>query len=137
MREVVHTLIVLLLSLAFTLLIFALVIAFAYFVRYIHRKYSDKEDTEDDAEDDTEEEPQMEGTGKIVVQKIPGDCGEEDDMDFETAMNILHITKCDMLGRCDILGYTRDPSYTPSREEIGRAIETLEAYLEAHTNREE
>lgn len=128
MRTVVPALIVLLLSLAFTLLIFALVIIFVRFVLYIHRKYSDKEDTEDD----TEEEPQMEGTGKIVVQKIPGDCGEENDMDFETAMNILHITKCDMLGRCDILGYTRDPSYTPSREEIGRAIETLEAYLDTN-----
>lgn len=52
----------------------------------------------------------------------------ENDMDFETAMNILHITKCDMLG------YARDLSYTPSREEIGRAIEALEDYLAANTN---
>lgn len=51
--------------------------------------------------------------------------GEQNGMDFETAMNILHIVKC------DTLGYARDLSYTPTRVEVGKAIEAIEDFIEA------
>ena len=40
-------------------------------------------------------------------------------MDLNQALKILHIVKC------DTLGYARDLSYTPTRAEIGQAIEIV------------
>ncbi len=45
-------------------------------------------------------------------------------MELEQALKVLHIVKC------DLLAYARDLSYTPSRREIGLAIEAVEEYLE-------
>lgn len=47
-------------------------------------------------------------------------------MSLEQALNILHIVKCDTLGYC------RDLSYTPTRQEVGKAIEIVEDYLDAN-----
>lgn len=44
-------------------------------------------------------------------------------MNLNEALNILHIVKCDHLG------YARDLSYTPTRQEIGRAIEVVEEWI--------
>lgn len=41
-------------------------------------------------------------------------------MNLEKALEILHIVKC------DCLGYARDLSYTPTREDVGKAIEVIE-----------
>lgn len=52
-------------------------------------------------------------------------------MDLEKALEILHIAKCDCLGYC------RDLSYTPSRQEVGKAIEAVEDYIERIQNAKE
>lgn len=52
-------------------------------------------------------------------------------MDLQEALKILHIAKCDCLGYC------RDLSYTPSRKEVGKAIEVVEDHLERIQSAEE
>lgn len=46
-------------------------------------------------------------------------------MSLKDALIILQIVKC------DFLGYARDLSYTPSKKEIGQAIQTVEEYFES------
>lgn len=45
-------------------------------------------------------------------------------MELKHAMKILEIVKCDNLGYC------RDLSYTPTAEEIGQAVETVQCVLD-------
>lgn len=45
-------------------------------------------------------------------------------MQLEQAMRILEIV------RCDTMGYARDLSYTPTRQEVAKAIETIQEYVE-------
>ena len=47
-------------------------------------------------------------------------------MTLEQALKILHIIKCDLLGYC------RDLSYTPNKEEIRQAFDVVEEFVEAH-----
>ena len=50
-------------------------------------------------------------------------------MELEKAIQILHIVKC------DLLGYARDLSYTPTKEDIRQAFDTMETYVESkHLN---
>lgn len=48
-------------------------------------------------------------------------------MTLEEAMRVLHIVKC------DLLGYARDLSYTPTKAEIQQAFDVMEAHIEATT----
>lgn len=44
-------------------------------------------------------------------------------MDINTALEILHIVKCDNLGYC------RDLSKNPTAQEIGHSIEAVEDHI--------
>lgn len=49
-------------------------------------------------------------------------------MNLEEALKILHIVKCDNLS------YARDLSYSPTPQEIGRAIEVVEDWISSASN---
>lgn len=47
-------------------------------------------------------------------------------MTLEQALRILHIVKC------DLLGYARNLSYEPTKEEIRQAFDVVEGFVESH-----